>query len=93
MAMRYLTSVIVGLAAAVVASAIWVLAVFILPVFMPFLISRFSGSVGSGGGAASVGSGSILAVSHVGFLVGFVWNLRRASKLRAQSSQGGTGLN
>ena len=84
MATRYLKSVIVGVAAAVVASVIWVLAVFILPVFLPFFISRFTGSGGSGGAMASVGSGSILAVALLGFLVGFVWNFRRASRLRAQ---------
>jgi hypothetical protein len=79
--MRYVTSVIVGIAAAVVASVLWVLAVFIVPVFLPFLMSRFTRSGGIG--AASVGSGSILAVALVGFLAGFVWKFRGTSRLGA----------
>ena len=82
--MRCLKSVIVGVAAAVVASVIWVFAILILPVFLPLFISRFSGRGGSGVSAASVGSGSILAVALVGFLIGFVWNLTRVSRLRAR---------
>ena len=79
--MRYLTSVIVGVVGAVIASVIWVLAVLILPVFLPFFISRFTGSGGSGIGF--VGSDSILAVALVGFLIGFVWNLRRSASRTA----------
>jgi hypothetical protein len=75
--MRYFKSIIVGIATAVVASVIWVLTVFVLPIFLPFFISRFTGS--GGVSAASVGSGSILAVALVGFLAGFVWNFRRPS--------------
>ena len=80
-AMRYFTSIMVGVAAAVVASVIWVLAVLIVPVELLFLISRYTGSGGIG--AASVGSGSILVVALVGFVGGFVWKFRRASRLGA----------
>jgi hypothetical protein len=75
--MRYLKSVIVGIVAAVVAAVMWVVAVLVLPILLPFLMSRFTGS--GGVGAASVGSGSILAAALVGFLAGFFWKLTRAS--------------
>ena len=81
--MRFLKSGIIGFAAALVAAVMWVLAVLIVPVFLPLLISRLTGTGGSGGSGASVGSGSILAAALVGFLVGFVWNFRRASRPRA----------
>jgi len=79
--MRYLKSVIVGTVAAVICAVIWVVAVVVLPILLPFLMSRFTGS--GGGGAARVGSGSILAAALVGFLAGFFWKFTRVSRLGA----------
>jgi hypothetical protein len=79
--MRYLKSAIVGIVAAVICAVTWVVVVLVLPILLPFLMSRFTGS--GGGGAAWVGSGSILAAALVGFLVGFFWMFTRASRLRA----------
>ena len=78
--MRYFKSVIVGLVAAVVAVVMWV-AVLVLPVLLPLLL-HVTGT-GSGGVGFTSDSGSMLAVALVGFLAGFVWNLRSASRLRA----------
>lgn len=80
MAMRYLNSVIAGIVAAVGASVIWVLVVFILPVLLPLFILRLSGS-GSSASGAYISSESIFGVALIGFLVGFVWSLRRTSRI------------
>jgi hypothetical protein len=78
--MRYVTSVVVGVVAALVASVLWVMVVLVLPILVPFLLSRVTNQ-GSGGAGASVGSGSILAAASVGFLLGFLWMLRRPAAI------------
>ena len=78
--MAYLKSALVGVAAAVAASLIWILAVFVLPIAAPFLISRVFGTDGGGAAGASVGSGSIMVVGLWGFLAGFFWHVRRVRK-------------
>lgn len=78
--MRFLKSVVVGVLGAVIGAALWLFVVFFVPLFLPFLISRFTGSGGTG--VAGVGSGSILAVALVGFLLGFAWKFRRTARVR-----------
>ena len=74
--MTYLTSALVGIAAAVAASVIWIVATLVLPMAAPFLVSR---TFGAGGGGGTVGSGSILIAAIIGFISGFYWQFRRAS--------------
>jgi hypothetical protein len=79
--MRYLWSVIVGVVGAVLASVIWVL-------FRGFVanleISRQMQASGGGGiGAVVVVTEvSVLAAALAGFLGGFFWYFRRASRIR-----------
>ena len=76
--MRYLKSVIVGIVAAVISCRdLGSRSARASHLQLPFLMSRFTGS--GGGGAAWVGSGSILAAALVGFLAGFFWKFTRAS--------------
>jgi hypothetical protein len=81
--MIYLKSAIVGIVAALAATAIWILVVFVLPIAIPFLVSRLPGNnTGSGGAGAVVSEGSILAVALVGFVAGFYSQFRRTRKSR-----------
>jgi hypothetical protein len=73
----YLKSALVGIAGALAASVIWVTATLVLPIAAPLLISRISGTEGSGVAGASVGSGSILIAGLVGFVAGFYWQFRK----------------
>jgi hypothetical protein len=80
----YLKSFVVGALTAVAAAILWIVVAFVLPVFAPFLLSRVTG--GGGFGAATIGSGSILAAALVGFAAGFYWTCRRHSRTRRSSS-------
>ena len=80
--MRYFKSILVGIIAAVVASVIGVFAVFVAPIALAFLVSRFASNGSAGIGAVSIGSGSILVVAVLGFLLGFFWTFRRAARIR-----------
>ena len=82
--MIYIKSILVGIVAAVAVAVLWVLTIFVGPVVIPFLISRITNSGGIG--AASIGSGSILAAGLIGFVIGFYWQFRRLSRRRAQNS-------
>jgi hypothetical protein len=77
--MTYLKSTLVGIAAAFAASVIWILTMLVLPIAAPFLVSRMIGT-GAVGAGAVVGSGSILIAGLVGFILGFSWQFRRASR-------------
>jgi hypothetical protein len=96
----YLKSVVVGMIAALMASTLWVLAVVVLPIVLPIIAERAAqtfgplggAETGSGGiGAVSVGVNEIpiLAAAVVGFVAGFLWSVRRISKL-SPSRHGGT---
>jgi hypothetical protein len=78
--MLYFKSFIVGLLAALIMSVIWVLFTAALEVSRMFATSP----EGSGGiaGVLVVTEASVLAAALVGFLVGFFWNFRRASRVR-----------
>jgi hypothetical protein len=76
--MIYIRCLTVGVIAATFAAMLWVLAVFVLPIFVPMLISRVTGSGGTG--AATVGSGSILLAALAGFAAGCWWQFRRDSR-------------
>jgi hypothetical protein len=80
--MIYLKSFLVGVVAAIVASAVWIVVAFVIPVVGPFLLAKLSGDY-SGGSVAVIGSGSILVAALVGFAVGFAWTLRRGRQLMA----------
>jgi hypothetical protein len=75
--MIYFKSVLAGFAAALAATIIYVFCFVVLPILVPFLRSRLSGSTGSGGAGAFVGSGSLFIVAVVGFIIGFYWSFRR----------------
>jgi hypothetical protein len=78
--MLYFKSFIVGLLAALIMSVIWVLFTAALEVSRMFAASP----AGSGGiaGVLVVTEASVLAAALVGFLVGFLWHFRRASRVR-----------
>ena len=77
--MVYVKSFLFGIAAAIAATALWILAVFVAPILLPFLLSRLTRAGGAAG--AVIGSGSILAVALVGFAAGFAWEFRRAKRV------------
>ena len=76
--MIYVKSFLFGTGAAIVAAILWILAVFVLPIVVPFALSRVTGAGGIG--AASIGSGSVLAAALVGFVAGFYWKFRKLSR-------------
>jgi hypothetical protein len=80
--MIYLKSFLVGIVAAFVTSAVWIVVAFVIPVVGPFLVAKWSGDYG-GGSLAVIGSGSILVAALVGFAAGFAWTLRRGRQLMA----------
>jgi hypothetical protein len=84
--MIYIKSILAGIVSALICAVLWVLTAFVLPIFVPFLIFRVTGSGGAGVGAASIGSGEILAAAVVGFVVGYSWRFRRLSKRRSARS-------
>lgn len=81
--MRLFSSTLVGLLAAILFAAAWILVAFVLPVWVPLLVSRFS-SDGAGGSYASISSGSILFAALIGFTFGFVWRFRKISAALAR---------
>ena len=80
--MIYLKSILVGIIAAVAASALWILATLVAPIVIMLVSSRGTGSGGIG--AVSFDSASILAAALVGFAAGCYWQVRRLSKRRAE---------
>jgi hypothetical protein len=78
--MLYFRSFIVGLVTALITSVFWVLFTAAVEVSRMFAASP----EGSGGiaGVVVVSEASVLAAALVGFLVGFFWNFRRASRVR-----------
>ena len=85
--MIYLRSVVVGIAAAVSASAIWLLAVFALP-----LLVALSGSWSGGSGGIGAVSGSLWPwpfpiLPAAAFAAGVYWEYRRLSR---RTIHGGT---
>ena len=81
--MIYLKCVLVGMVAALVASAIYILAVFVLPIVLPFLLSRITG--GSGAAGASFSDVEVLGIAVLAFAVGFYWQFRRSSEPRPRA--------
>jgi hypothetical protein len=81
--MLHFKSFIVGLLAALITSVFWVL---LRETSAAVEMSRmFAASPeGSGGiaGVVVVSEASVLAAALVGFLVGFLWHFRRASRVR-----------
>jgi hypothetical protein len=78
--MIYLKSFVVGIVAAIVTSAIWIVGSFVIPVFGPSLLARWSGDY-SGGSVAVISSGSILVAALIGFAAGFAWTLLRGRQV------------
>ena len=78
--MLYFKSFIVGLVTALITSVFWVLFTAAVEVSRMFAASP----EGSGGiaGVVVVTEASVLAGALVGFVVGFFWNFRRASRVR-----------
>jgi hypothetical protein len=76
--MIYVKSFLFGTGAAIVAAILWILAVFVVPIAVPVALSRVTGAGGMG--AATIGSGSILAAALVGFVAGFYWKFRGLSR-------------
>ena len=78
--MLYFRSFIVGLVTALITSVFWVLFTAAVEVSRMFAASP----EGSGGiaGVVVVSEASVLAAALVGFLVGFLWHFRRASRVR-----------
>ena len=76
--MIYFKSLLFGLAAAIAGMIVWLLGEI---AWAAFLVSReMARSVGSGGiGAVSVTSYSVIG-ALLGFVAGFVWNVRRLKK-------------
>jgi hypothetical protein len=81
--MIYLKSFVVGIVAAIVTSALWIVGSFVIPVFGPFLLARWNGE-GSYGGGTVIGSGSVLLAALIGFVAGLGWTFRRSRRLVAQ---------
>ena len=81
--MIYLKSFVVGIVAAIVTSALWIVGSFVIPVFGPLLLARWTGE-GSYGGGTVISSGSVLLAALIGFVAGLGWTFRRSRKLVAQ---------
>ena len=77
--MTYAKAVIVGFAAAFLASVIWVAATFVLPLMLPMLIERLSPATTGGVGmsVAYISSGPLVLIAIIGFAAGFTWRLRK----------------
>ena len=77
--MTYFKSLLVGLAGAIVGAVLWLMAEFAIAAVE--LSRQMASSAGSGGiGAVTVASYSF-AGALVGFVGGFLWNVRRLKKL------------
>jgi hypothetical protein len=77
--MTYLKAIGAGIVAALLFGAVWAWAALQLPIWWQMWRQRheFVGFAGS-----SVNSGSILLAALIGFVLGFAWVVRRASKTR-----------
>jgi hypothetical protein len=81
--MRYFRSFIVGLLTALIMSVIWVLfREMAATVEMSRMIAASPEGSGGIAGVVVVTEASVLAAALAGFLVGFLWRFRRASKVR-----------
>ena len=70
----------VGLIAALLAAALWISVAFVLPFFGPMLLAHLRNE--GGAVAVGIGSDSILLAALLGFVVGYLWTLRRQRRLR-----------
>jgi hypothetical protein len=68
----------VGLVSALLAATLWISVAFVLPIVGPMLLARLRNE--GGAVSAGIGSGSILLASLLGFLIGYVWTIRRRRK-------------
>jgi hypothetical protein len=82
--MIYFKGVLVGMVAALVACAVYILVVFVFPLLMPFVLSRIAGT-GAVSAGAYFSSGPVLAVALIAFAAGFYWQVRRGSKARPRA--------
>jgi hypothetical protein len=75
----YAKAVIVGVAAAFLACAIWVAATFVVPLMLPILIERLSPATTGGVGmsVAYISSGPLVLIAIVAFAAGFTWRVRK----------------
>jgi hypothetical protein len=73
--MRCVRAVLFGMVTAVIAAVCWVVTTFVIPIALPFLVSRFTGEGGAGGGYVT--SDSIAIVALLGFISGVGWSLSR----------------
>jgi hypothetical protein len=81
--MLYFKSFIVALLAALITSVIWVLfRELTAAVEMSRMIAASPEGSGGIAGVIVVTEASVLAGALVGFVVGFFWNFRRASRVR-----------
>jgi len=78
--MIYLKSVLVGIAAAVAASVIWLLAVFLLPLLPALLASWNAGSGGIGAVSGSLWPWPFPILPAAAFAAGFYWEYQRVSR-------------
>src|SRR3954463_1704457 len=73
--MLYLKATAVGLVAAFLSAAAWVVGAMLIPFLWQWWSERCQGW---GVGAVSIGSGSILLAGLMGFMLGFAWIVRRS---------------
>jgi hypothetical protein len=72
--MIYLKATAVGIATAIIIGAAWIWTALRVPLWWQMWQPR---NQGGGIGASSVGSGSVLLAALIGFLLGFVYAIRR----------------
>jgi len=72
--MVYLKAIAVGVLGGVIFGVVWLAAAMLVPILWQTWWQR---GQGSGVGAATVGSGSVLLAALIGFIVTFVWVIRR----------------
>jgi hypothetical protein len=79
--MRYMKATVVGIVSGLLLAILWVLAAIWVPIYAAMFLSQLRHE-GAGGGAAYVGSGSVMLAAFVGFAAGFYWTVRRARHRR-----------
>ena len=72
--MIYLKATAVGIVTSVISGAAWIWAALQIPLWWQMWQQR---NQGAGIGVSSVGSGSVLLVALIGFILGFSLTLRR----------------
>ena len=77
--MTYVKALVVGIATALLFAIAWGWAAIQLPIWWQMWRHPESGLASS-----YVGSGSILLAALIGFVIGFVWSIRRALRRRRQ---------